>query len=415
MLGDPVTTPDTTQRRLRATGTGHRVTPAELFFDLVFVYAITQVTSLMSQNISGRRIAEGVLVFCLLWWCWCCFAWLGNVVRADMGAARLALFAVMALMLVIAITVPETFDDLPGGEYAPLVFVVCYLTVRLLHLSIYWISDPHDRDLHRVLLRAAASLMPSAALLFAGALLGGAAQLPLWTAAFALDFVGIYLTGAEGWRIASPAHWAERHALIVIIALGESIVALGVGVAELPVSWPLIATVTLGLSVAASLWILYFDGLEQAAEHRLAALDGRARTAMARDGYTYLHLFLVAGIIVTAVGLKKVASYVSDSAHHDLGDALTGISAWALTSGIALYLLGSAAFALRTTGERRAGRLIAGGGFLLAGFAVPHVPALVALLLVAAILAALAGVESGLARVTSRGPTDGRGQGSHPR
>jgi low temperature requirement protein LtrA len=410
-----VTRPDTTQRRLRATGVDHRVTPAELFFDLVFVYAITQVTALMSQDISGRRIAEGFLVLCLLWWCWCCFAWLGNVVRADVGAARLALFAVMALMLVIAITVPESFDDLPGGQYGPLVFVVCYLSVRLLHLSIYWISDPRDRDLHRVLLRAAASLTPSAILLFAGAFIGGAAQLPLWAVAFVLDFIGIYLTGAEGWRIASPAHWAERHALIVIIALGESIVALGVGVAELPVSWPLMATVTLGLAVAASLWILYFDGLEQEAEHRLAVLERRDRTALGRDGYTYLHLPLVAGIIVTAVGLKKVASYVGDSVQHDLSDALAGISASTLTGGVALYLLGTAAFALRTTGTLRRGRLIAAGGFLLAGFAVPYVPALVALLLVAVALAALAAAESGLGRATTRERTAGRVAGSHPR
>jgi low temperature requirement protein LtrA len=410
-----VTTPDMTRRRLMATDADHRVTPAELFFDLVFVYAITQVTALMSQDISARRIAEGVLMLCLLWWCWCCFAWLGNVVRTDVGAARLALFAVMALMLVIAITVPESFDDLPGGEYGPLVFVVCYLCVRLLHLSIYWISDPQDRALHRVLLRAVASLTPSAVLLFVGALIGGSAQLPLWAAAFVLDFIGIYLTGAEGWRIASPAHWVERHALIIIIALGESIVALGVGVAELPVSWPLIATVTLGLAVTAGLWVLYFDRLVQPAEHRLATLDGAQRTALARDGYTYLHLPLVAGIIITAVGLKKVAAYVSDSAAHDLGDALTGIAAWTVTGGVAIYLLGTAGFALRTTGTFRAGRVIAGGAFLLAGFAVPYVPALLALLFVAVALAALAGGEARRTSTTSHAPRADGAPESHRR
>jgi low temperature requirement protein LtrA len=209
-----------------------------------------------------------------------------------------------------------------------------------------------------------------------------------------LDFIGIYLTGTEGWRIASPAHWAERHALIVIIALGESIVALGVGVADLPVSLPLMTTVTLGLAVTAALWILYFDGLEQAAEHELTHRDGLARIAKGRDGYTYLHLPLIAGVVITAVGLKKVASYVADAAHHDLSDALTGISAWALTGGVAIYLLGTVAFAMRMTGDLRLGRLTVGIGLLLAGFAVPFVPALVALLLLAVTLAALTAVES---------------------
>jgi low temperature requirement protein LtrA len=410
-----MTTPDMTRRRLMATGADHRVTPAELFFDLVFVYAMTQVTALMSQDISARRMAEGVLVLCLLWWCWCCFAWLGNVVRTDVGAARLALFAVMALMLVIAIAVPETFHDLPGGEYGPLVFVVCYLCVRLLHLSIYWISDPQDRALHRVLLRAVASLTPSAVLLFIGAVIGGSAQLPLWAAAFVLDLIGIYLTGTEGWRIASPAHWAERHMLIIIISLGESIVALGVGVADLPVSWPIIATVTLGLAVSAGLWVLYFDTLVQQAEHKLASLEGIERTAVARDGYTYLHLPLVAGIIITAVGLKKVAAYVSDSAAHDLSDALTGLSAWTLTGGAAIYLLGTAGFALRTTGTLRTGRAVAGGAFLVGGLVVPYIPALLALLLLAVALATLAGVEARRAPATSHAPTADAAPESHRR
>lgn len=387
-----------TRRRVLATGTDHRVTPAELFFDLVFVYAITQVTALMADDTSGRGIAQGVLVLCWLWWCWCCFAWVGNVVRADVGAVRMVLFTVMALMLVIAITVPESFDDLPGGLDGPTTFVVCYALVRALHLSIYWISDPSDRALHRVLLRSAASLVPSLTLALIGAAVGGTAQLVLWTAAFALDFVGIYLTGTEGWRVASAAHWAERHALIVIIALGESIVALGVGVADLPVSWPLVATVVLGVVVAAALWTLYFDGLEQQAEHRLEHLEGRARTGLARDGYTYLHLPLIAGIVVTALGLKKVAGYVADEAHHDLGDALTGISGWALPGGVAIYLLGTAAFSWRTTRTARPTRIGVGLALVAGGFLVPYVPALVALLLLAVVLTALVATEGAVRR-----------------
>jgi len=389
---------------LRTTTADHRVTPAELFFDLVFVYAITQVAQLMSNDISARSMVEGTLVLFILWWAWCCFAWLGNVVRADVGALRLTLFAVMALMLVVAITVPESFNDLPGGVDGPVAFVVCYLLVRLLHLSMYWISDPDNRDLHRVLLRSLASLSVFGVLALAGALIGGSAQLPLWSAAFALDFVGIYLTGADGWRIASAAHWAERHALIIIVALGESIVALGVGVAQLPVSWRLIATVVLGVAVVACLWVLYFDGLEQEAEHVLAAREGRRRTALARDAYTYLHLPLMAGIVIAAVGLKKVSGYVADVAGHDLGDRLSGIAAWTVTGGVGIYLLGTAAFALRTTGRVRASRIGTGVALLLGGFLVPYVPALVALLALVVVLIGLVLVEpsAGRRRITSR-------------
>ena len=387
-------TSSTTRRRITATSPDHRVTPAELFFDLVFVYAITQVAALMADDLTASGVGAGVVVLGLLWWCWCSYAWLGNVVRADSGVVRLVLFAVMAPLLVIAITVPESFDDLPGGLHGPTVFVVCYLLVRLPHQALYWMSDPADRALHRAQLGAIASLLLSASVLFVGAAVGGSAQLPLWVLAFGIDFVGTYLTGAEGWRIPTPAHWAERHALIVIIALGESIVALGVGVADLPVSWPLIATVALGVLVAAAFWLLYFDGLEQRAEHRLTELDGPARTALARDGYTYGHLPLVAGVVVNAVGLKKVAEYVADTEHHDLTDSLSGLAAWSLPLGAALYVLGTVGFAARSTGELRRGRLAVGVGLLLAGAVVPYVPALVALLGLAVVLAALVAAES---------------------
>jgi low temperature requirement protein LtrA len=136
------------------------VTPAELFFDLVFVYAITQVTALLADKPSPPGLLQGVLILCLLWWCWCCFAWLGNVVRADTGLLRLILFTVMALMLVIAVTVPESYQDKAGGLHGPTVFVVCYAGVRLLQLSTYWASDPGNRELQRVLLRTLASCCP---------------------------------------------------------------------------------------------------------------------------------------------------------------------------------------------------------------------------------------------------------------
>ncbi len=386
---DGVDTHQASRHRLAASGETHRVTPAELFFDLVFVYAITQVTALLADEPTVLGLAQGLVLLYLLWWVWCCFAWLGNVVRADTGVLRLILLAVMALMLVTAVAVPEAYDDLPGGLYGPVVLVTAYTIIRILHLTIYWLSDPHDRDLHRVLLKTAASLVPSIALLYVGAWLHGAAQVVVWAVALMADGIGIYLTGAEGWRIASPAHWAERHGLIVIIALGESIVAIGVGVAGRPVSTPLLAGIVLGLGVSAALWWLYFDWLQERAEHTLAELQGNARTALGRDAYTYLHIPLIAGIVVTALGLKKVLEYVSDTSHHELSDALTGVPAWALSGGPGLYLLGTAAFAWRATRDLRIDRVIVGSVLVLAGPVVEQVPALAALAGVALLLAAL--------------------------
>ena len=383
-----------TRVRISTTDSEHRVTATELFFDLVFVYAITQVTALLANTPTGLGLAEGMLLLALLWWCWCCFAWLGNTVRADRGVLRVVLITVMALMLVIAIVLPESFDDRSGGLNGAFVFVGCYALVRLLHLFIYLLSDPANAELRRVLGRTVLSLLPSLALLAIGAAMPTqSGRLAVWTTAFVADAIGIYLTGSSGWQINSPAHWAERHGLIVIIALGESIVAIGIGVSGIPVSWPLIAAAVLGVVVTASLWWLYFDAVQTAAEHRLAALAGTARTAQARDGYTYLHFPLIAGIVLTALGLKKIVEYVADPAH-ELSDSLTGLPAWALTGGAGVYLVGSAAFALRTTGHRSVLRLLVGLVLLIALPVVEQLPALVALGALAVVLAALAGYET---------------------
>jgi len=377
------------RRGFQESDSSHRVTFTELFFDLVFVYAMTQVTSLLADDPSWVRLAQGIVVLCLLWWTWCCFAWLGNAVRADRGRLRIVLLGVMALTFVVALTVRETYVDLPGGLNGPLVFVVCYALVRVLHLTAYWVSDPGNQALHAVLMRTAVTLVPSVIVFFAGAVIGGTAQVWLWAGAFLLDAIGIYVSGGKGWSVRSYLHWAERHSLIVIIALGESIVAIGVGAGAAPVSWAVIAGAMLGLSVSAALWWLYFDGPQQGGEHALERLDGDDRPRLARDAYTYLHFPLIAGVVVLALGLKKVLEYVSDSAHHELSEALHGVPAYALSGGAGLFVLGLAAFTVRTTG--RASRLGVGVGALLlvGGPVVERVPALVALGIVTVAVGAL--------------------------
>ncbi|WP_371546469.1 low temperature requirement protein A [Streptomyces sp. NBC_00554] len=376
--------------RMAATEGGHRVTPAELFFDLVFVYAITQVTALMAADPTAQRLLGAGVVLALLWWCWCCFAWLGNVVRADSGPMFGVLIAVMAVVLVVSLTVPEVYTDAPGGLDTPLVFVLCYGAVRILHLVTYWLSDREDQALHATLRRTALlSVAPPFVLLLVGSAFTGITQILIWLGAVLIDYLGIYVTGSSGWRVASPGHFSERHGLIVIIALGESIVAIGVGVSGLPLNAPVLLAAPAGLLVVAGLWRLYFRRLSEPAEHRLAALEGDDRTRFARDVYTFLHLPLVAGVVLTALGMKKALQQVADTDHYDLSEPLHGVVAWALTGGVGIFVLAAAAILLRTTG-RASPVLVAGGlALLCAGPAVAVVPALLALTVLAAVTALL--------------------------
>ncbi len=370
--------------RMIATEDDHRVTPAELFFDLVFVYAITQITALMAADPTALRMLGSLVVLALLWWCWCCFAWLGNVVRADSGALPVVLVAVMAVVLGVSLAVPEVYADSGGDLPVPLVFVLGYVSVRLLHLVCYWVSSPNDQALRATVRRTALlSVAPPCVLLLIGSALSGYAQVLMWLGAVLIDYLGIYVTGGSGWRVTSPGHFAERHGLIVIIALGESIVAMGMAVDGYPLTAAVLAAAAAGLLVAAGLWRLYFGQVSEVAEHRLAARDGDARTRLARDVYTFLHLPLVAGVVVAALGMKKVLQQVADSDHYDLSEPLHGIVAWALPGGVGVFLLGTAAILLRAAGQRSLVLLVGGSVCLLAGGVVVLVPALLALALLA--------------------------------
>ncbi|MFG2131765.1 low temperature requirement protein A [Streptomyces sp. NPDC048751] len=376
--------------RLVATDGSHRVTPAELFFDLVFVYAITQVTALMAADPSALRLLGGTAVLALLWWCWSCFAWLGNVVRADSGPLSAVLVSVMAVVLVVSLIVPAVYDDAPGGLPAPLVFVLGYGAVRVLHLVTYWIASPDDQVLRAVLRRTALfSVAPPFALLLLGTAFTGVARILVWLAAVAFDYLAVYVTGGKGWRISSPGHFAERHGLIVIIALGESIVAMGVGVTGLPLTPAVVAAVVAGLLVSAALYRLYFRLVSEAAEHRLHTLTSDARTRLARDAYTFLHLPLVAGVVITALGMKKALHQIADTGHYDLTEPLHGVVAWALPGGVGLFLLASAAVLLRATNHRSPALFTGAALCLVAGPALTLVPSLLSLALLAAALTTL--------------------------
>jgi low temperature requirement protein LtrA len=371
-----------------------RVTPIELFFDLVFVFSLTQVTQLMSHDLTAHGLARGLLVLCLLWWCWVGYAWLGNVLRADEGIGRVAMFGAMAAMFVLALSVPEAFHDVPGGLDGPVVLAAAYLAVRLLHLAGFWLAAAADPGLRGQLLRFLPSVLGSTALLLVASQLEGTAQTWMWVAVLLVDYVGTILGGASGWRLNSASHFAERHGLIVIVALGESIVAIGVGVAGLPLSLPIVVASTLGLTVAACIWWAYFDVVELIAERVLRRSRGEERTRLARDAYSYLHLPIITGIVLVALGLKIVVEYVGDASDHELGDPLAILPLGAMYGGAALFLLGHVAFAYRAEHVVKLHRVAAGVVILVLIPAAAQIPALGALTLLAVVFVVLIALES---------------------
>jgi len=370
------------------------VTPLELFFDLVFVFALTQVTALMADQPSAVGVVRGMLILSVLWWCWVGYAWLGNVVRADEGAIRLAMFGAMAAMFVIALTIPESFDDLPGGLPGPVVFAVGYFVVRVAHLLLFLAVSRDDPQLRRQVLRFAPSVVLGTSFLLIASQLDGPAQTALWATALVADYVGTMLAGASGWRVNSAGHFAERHGLIIIVALGESIVSIGIGVTELPISWPIVVASALGLALSAGLWWAYFDVAALDSEHALAAADGERRARLARDGYSYLHLPMIAGIILLSLGLKKVLGYVGGDDGHSWVDPLYGVPLAALYGGVALFLLAHIGFRLRTAGVLEWPRLVAVVLLLVAIPAVAALPSLVTLAVLTALVAALVCFET---------------------
>jgi len=309
-----------------------RVTPLELFFDLVFVLALTQCTALMAANPTWEGLAQGLLVLGVLWWAWVGYAWLTSVVDPEAGTVRLAIFAAMAAFLVASLAIPNAFGD--DG----LIFAAAYGFVRIAHIWLFTIASRDDPGLRRSVVGLAASTSLGVTLLLVASATDGALQLVLWGAALLLDAAGPYLIGAEGWRL-MPAHFAERHGLILIIALGESIVAIGVG-SNAVVGTGVIVAAVFGIAIAAALWWIYFDVTVWVAERQFTEMEaGRDQNELGRDAYSYLHFAMVAGIVLLALGAKKTLEHV--------GDDLKTIPAVALVGGVALYLLALVAFRFR--------------------------------------------------------------------
>jgi low temperature requirement protein LtrA len=358
---------------------GERVTPLELFFDLVFVLALTQCTTLIARTPTWEGMLKGMLVLGMLWWSWTGYAWLTSVVDPEEGTVRLAMFAAMAAFLVAALCVPGAF----GSE--ALLFACAYAAVRAAHIVLFVLASREDAALRHSVVGLAGSTAVGVGLLLAAAFTSGAPQLGLWGLALVLDMGGPYLFGAEGWKLV-PGHFAERHGAIVIIALGESIVAIGAG-AKAVTSAGIVAAAVLGVVVAAALWWVYFDVVAIVAGRRLArAEEGRERNEIARDSYSYLHFPMIAGIALIAVGIKRTIGHVDDP--------LKLIPAVALLGGAALYLLAHVAFRLRNMRTLNRRRLVCAIVLLALLPAGVTLPALVTLAILAALLVALIAYEA---------------------
>jgi low temperature requirement protein LtrA len=295
-------------------------------------------------------------------------------------------------MFAVGLAIPEAWGDEGGGLSAPLLLAAGLAVVRLTHLAVYVVAAAGDVGLRRQVMRTAIPVGISAALLLVGAVLGAREQTACWTLALIVDYAGIYAVGAD-WRLPSPRHFAERYGLIVLIALGESLIAVGVGVGHLPVTVPTVVAALLGMAISVALWWAYFDVVAPVAERVLRKREGIERVRLARDSYTYLHFPMVAGVIYLALGLKKVAQYVGDGAHHALTAPLPAPALWALYGGVASYLIGHLAFRLRNLGSINRPRAVVGALVLVAPVAVGQLPALAALGLLAGVLVALVAFE----------------------
>jgi low temperature requirement protein LtrA len=359
---------------------GERVTPLELFFDLVFVLAITQCTALMARDSSWEGLARGLLVLGVLWWSWVGYSWLTSVLDPEEGAVRIVIFTAMAALLIVSLCVPHAFEDLA------LAFAVAYGFVRLAHIALFMLASRDDPALRNSVVGLAFGTAVGVALLAGASLFDGVVQGAIWALALGLDMAAPYfLIDSGGWRLVA-GHFAERHGLIVIIALGESIVAIGVA-AEHSLDAGVIAAAVLGIALTAALWWTYFDVVALVSAKRLAAAEpGRVQNEMARDSYSYMHLPMVAGIVLVALGLKKTLGNVEDP--------LEVVPAFALLGGVAMYLLALVAFRFRhvhTVNRRRLAMAVV----LLALIPVAvELPALATLALVTVPLWALIAYET---------------------
>jgi low temperature requirement protein LtrA len=355
-----------------------RVSALELFFDLVFVFGFTEVTVLLSNNPTWSGLGHALLVLTTLWWAWSAYAWLTNAADPSEGRVWGTMVVAMGAMFIASLAVPDAF------ERHGVVFGVAFFIVAVMQLALYAVSARGDQDLLDGIVRVAPSALVGGGLIVGAGFAHGGLKPVLWLVALVIGLVGPLLAGLSGFRV-RPAHFVERHGLIVIIAIGESLVSIGIGARETALTAGVIVAAVLGLAVAASFWLAYFDFFTIRAEQLLRDRSGAMRTALARDAYTYLHLPMVTGIVLFAFAMKTTLAHV--------GDELAAVPAVGLCGGPALYLSAYVALRVRIARTLGGGRLVAAVACAALVPVALVVPAIAALSLVAAVWIALHAYE----------------------
>jgi low temperature requirement protein LtrA len=376
-----------------ATEESHRVTSFEIFFDLVFVFAITRVISFMTRSITFLTLAQGLILLLLLWWAWSAYSWLGNQARADQGLIQAGMLVAMVALFIAGLVIPDAWG---GGEGldAPLIVAITYGVVGVVYLLLYLYAAADDRRLRvQLLISTVPQSLALIAIIF-GAVLGSTAQTVLWAAAFVIGFGGGRVSsGFSGYQLRSPGHFAERHGLVLIIALGESLISVGEGVGSSVSNGVVLAAAVLGFTIAVFLYWLYFAKTEEAARHALAEASEMRRAKIARDAYTLAHFPMVAGILYMAVGIEEVVAHVNRAGSAATGAPLDWPAVIALFGGTALYLIGRTAFLRLAAGPTPPAQLVVAVTALLLMPAAQNLPALAALGLLTVLLASLVGYE----------------------
>ena len=351
----------------------------ELFFDLVFVFAFTQVTALILEDTSLAGFARATLVLAMVWWAWSAYTWMTNAIDVENSVTRLLMFTAMTAAFFMALAVPHAFQDEAAW------FAVAYFVVRVLNASLYSWGARRDR----VLLHSLVRLMPWFLLAACVALAGGFVSVDyrgwVWLASLVIDVVGTLTVAQVEWHV-SPSHFAERFALIVIIALGESIVSIGVATAGLERDATYAVSVVVAFAGVAALWWAYFDFTAVAAERSLRRATGHRRGQLARDVFTYFHFPMVLGIMFYAFAAKKTLE-------HPL-DPLSKAGRWALGLGIAFFLAGFVLARFRVIRRVAWERIAAAGLALAAALILRQVDAIVTLGVVVAVLVLSVAVET---------------------
>ncbi|MBM2823561.1 MAG: Low temperature requirement protein [Thermoleophilia bacterium] len=351
----------------------------ELFFDLIFVFAFTQVALLILEDTSEAGFARSALVLALVWWAWSAYTWMTNAIDIESLVVRLIVLAAMAAAFFMALAVPDAYQD--EGVW----FAVAYFTVRVLHIALFGWGVRDDPGQRRALLRLAPWFLCAALVVLAGGFVDGDARAYVWLGALVIDVAGTLAPAQAGFRV-SASHFAERFALIVIIALGESIVAIGVATANLERDWAFAAAVAIAFAGVAALWWSYFDFTAIAAERSLKRARPEARAPLARDVFTFFHYPIVLGIILYAVAAKKTLA--------DPGEPLSESGRWALGLGVAVFLLGFVLARFRALRRVAWERIVAGAAALVVAVALNRADAIVTLSIVIAILVLSLAIET---------------------